>query len=56
MLEKLKTVFSTFVKKTITEKKIDNAINELRILLISNDVAIDTADEICKKIIDFFKG
>ncbi|MHA2340026.1 MAG: signal recognition particle-docking protein FtsY, partial [Candidatus Hodarchaeales archaeon] len=35
---------------------IDNAINELRILLISNDVAIDTADEICKKIIDFFKG
>ncbi|MHA1931367.1 MAG: signal recognition particle-docking protein FtsY [Promethearchaeota archaeon] len=56
MLEKLKNVFSTFVKKTLTEKKIDDTIQELRILLISNDVAIDTADEICQKIIDFFQG
>ncbi|MHA1985950.1 MAG: signal recognition particle-docking protein FtsY [Promethearchaeota archaeon] len=56
MLEKLKNVFSTFVKKTLTEKKIDESIQELKILLISNDVAIDTADEICGKIIDFFKG
>ncbi|MCK4286578.1 MAG: signal recognition particle-docking protein FtsY [Candidatus Lokiarchaeota archaeon] len=49
-------MFSTFVKKTLTEEKLDDAIQELRILLISNDVAIDTAEEICKKIIDFFKG
>ncbi len=56
MLEKLKNGFSTFVKKTLTEKKINDAIQELRILLISNDVALDTADEICRKIIDFFKG
>ena len=56
MLEKLKNVFSTFVKKSLTEKKIDEAINDLKLLLISNDVAIDTADEICKKIIDSFKG
>ncbi|MHA2006873.1 MAG: signal recognition particle-docking protein FtsY [Promethearchaeota archaeon] len=56
MLEKLKSVFSTFVKKTLTEKKLDNTINDLRILLISNDVAIDTADEICSRIIDSFKG
>ncbi|UCD00552.1 MAG: signal recognition particle-docking protein FtsY [Promethearchaeota archaeon] len=56
MLEKLKNVFSTFVKKTLTEKKLDAAINDLRILLISNDVAIDTADEICSKIIESFKG
>jgi len=56
MLEKLKNVFSTFVKKTLTEKKIDEAISDLRILLISNDVAIDTADEICKSIIESFKG
>jgi len=56
MLEKLKNVFSTFVKKTLTEKNLDEAINELRILLISNDVAVDTVDEICRKIIDFLKG
>ena len=55
MLEKLKNVFSTFVKKTLTEKNLDDAINELRILLISNDVAVDTADEICKGIIESFK-
>ncbi len=56
MLEKLKNVFSTFIKKTLTEKNLDDAINELRILLISNDVAVDTADEICKGIIESFKG
>ena len=56
MLEKLKDVFSIFVKKTLTEEKLDDAIQELRILLISNDVAVDTADEICKKIIEFFRG
>lgn len=52
MLEKLKNAFSSFVKKTLTEKKLDDAINELKLLLISNDVAIDTADEICNKIIE----
>ncbi|MFX1455348.1 MAG: signal recognition particle-docking protein FtsY [Promethearchaeota archaeon] len=56
MLEKLKNVFSTFVKKTLTEKKLDYTIQELKILLIRNDVAIDTADEICNKIVDSFKG
>ncbi len=56
MLEKLKNTFSSFVKKTLTEKKLDNAINDLKLLLLSNDVAIDTADEICKKIIASFKG
>ena len=55
MLEKLKNVFSSFVKKTLTEKKLDDAINELRLLLLSNDVAIDTADEICNNIIESFK-
>lgn len=56
MLEKLKNTFSSFVKKTLTEKKLDNAINDLKLLLLSNDVAIDTADEICNRIIEFFKG
>ncbi|MFW9867761.1 MAG: signal recognition particle-docking protein FtsY [Candidatus Thorarchaeota archaeon] len=55
MLEKLKNVFSTFVKKSLTEKKIDESLKDLRILLIRNDVAIDTADEICKQIGDSFK-
>ncbi|MFX1570669.1 MAG: signal recognition particle-docking protein FtsY [Promethearchaeota archaeon] len=56
MLEKLKNAFSSFVKKTLTEKKLDNAINDLRLLLLSNDVAIDTVDEICGKIIESFRG
>ncbi len=56
MLEKLKNVFSSFVKKTLTEEKLDDAISDLRILLLTSDVAIDTADEICDKIIDSFKG
>ncbi len=56
MLEKLKNVFSSFVKKTLTEKKLDDTINDLRLLLLSNDVAMDTADEICKNIIESFKG
>lgn len=56
MLEKLKNAFSSFVKKTLTEKKLDDAINELRILLLSNDVAIDTADVICNNIVESFKG
>jgi len=56
MLEKLKNAFSSFIKKTLTEKKLDSAINELRLLLLSNDVAVDTADEICNRIINSFKG
>ena len=56
MLEKLKNTFSSFVKKTLTEKKLVNTINDLKLLLLSNDVAIDTADEICKKITESFKG
>ncbi|UCH72114.1 MAG: signal recognition particle-docking protein FtsY [Thermoplasmatales archaeon] len=56
MLEKLKNAFSSFVKKTLTEKKLDSTINELRLLLLSNDVAIDTADEICKRITESFKN
>ena len=56
MLEKLKNVFSTFVRKTLTEKKLDDAIEDLKLLLLSNDVAIDTAEEICNQIVDSFKG
>lgn len=55
MLEKLKGVFSGFVKKMLTEKKLDNAIKELKLLLVSNDVAMQTADELCKRIVDSFK-
>jgi len=56
MLEKLKSGFSSFVKRTLTEKKLDNAIEDLRLLLISNDVALDTSDEICNQILESFKG
>ena len=56
MLDKLKGAFSTFVKKTLTDKNIKETIKDLNLLLITNDVAVDTADEICKKIEDSFKG
>ncbi|HEY0088312.1 MAG TPA: signal recognition particle-docking protein FtsY [Candidatus Lokiarchaeia archaeon] len=56
MLDKLKNVFSTFVKKTLTEEKLTDSISDLKLLLLSNDVAIDAADEICNRIIASFKG
>ena len=55
MKRKLTKIFSNFVKKTLSEKKLD-AISDLQLLLISNDVAIDTADEICSQITELFKG
>jgi len=56
MLDKLKKGFSSFVKKTLSENKISNSITDLKLLLLSNDVAIDTADEICDRIVESFKG
>ncbi len=56
MLDKLKNTFSVFIKKTLTEKKIENSIEDLKLLLASNDVALETADQICKRIVDSFKG
>ena len=56
MLEKLKKGFSIFIKKTLTEKKLDDTIEDLKLLLITNDVAVDTADEICHQIVESFKG
>jgi fused signal recognition particle receptor len=55
MLEKLKKGFSSFVKRTLNEKKLSNSITDLKLLLLSNDVAIDTADEICDRIVESFK-
>ena len=46
----LKGVFSNFIKKTLTEEKLESALSELNLLLISNDVAIETADILCSKI------
>jgi len=46
----LKDIFSKFVKKTLSEEKLENSLSELNLLLISNDVAVETADEICSKI------
>lgn len=56
MLEKLKNAFSSFVTKSLTEEKLDDAINDLKLLLLSNDVAVDTADKITEEVIDFLKG
>ena len=46
----LKEIFSKFVKKTLSEEKLENSLSELNLLLISNDVATETADEICSRI------
>ncbi|TFG00834.1 MAG: signal recognition particle-docking protein FtsY [Promethearchaeota archaeon] len=56
MLDKLKNAFSTFVNKTLTEEKLEEAIKDLNLLLLSNDVAMDTADDICQNIIERYKG
>jgi fused signal recognition particle receptor len=56
MLDKLKNAFSTFVNKTLTEEKLEDTIKDLNILLISNDVAMETADAICQSIINSFRG
>ncbi len=56
MLEKLKDVFSSFVKKTLSDDKIDKALHELNLLLISNDVAAETADMLCNNIKDSLRG
>jgi fused signal recognition particle receptor len=50
MLEKLKSTFSTFIKKTLSEESLEKTLRELKLLLISNDVAIETADKISLKI------
>lgn len=46
----LKGVFSNFIKKNLTEEKLESALSELNLLLISNDVAIETADILCTNI------
>ena len=56
MLDKLKNAFNAFIKKTLSEKKLENSIEDLKILLISNDVAMETADLICSRIVNSFKG
>jgi fused signal recognition particle receptor len=56
MLDKLKNAFSSFVKKSLTEEKLEDSIDDLKILLIKNDVAMETAEEICNRIIENFKG
>ena len=56
MLEKLKSTFSIFIKKTLTEENLDKTLGELNLLLISNDVATETADLITSKIKDTLKN
>ncbi|MFW9937187.1 MAG: signal recognition particle-docking protein FtsY [Candidatus Thorarchaeota archaeon] len=56
MLDRLKNVFTAFVKQTLTEDRLSDSLNSLNLLLISNDVATETADTICNKIKDSIKG
>jgi fused signal recognition particle receptor len=49
-MKKISNIFSTFVKKTLTSDNLESALFELNLLLISNDVATETADVLCQKI------
>ncbi|MBY9021277.1 MAG: signal recognition particle-docking protein FtsY [Candidatus Lokiarchaeota archaeon] len=54
-MKKLSNVFSSFVKKTLTSENLESTLNELNLLLLSNDVAIETADVLCQKIRESLK-
>jgi len=54
-MKKLNSTFKRFLKITLNENNLD-ALNELNLLLISNDVATETADALCDKIKDSLKG
>jgi len=55
-MKKLSNVFSIFVKKTLSDKSLDETLNDLNLLLIGNDVATETADVLCEKIKESLKG
>ena len=55
-MKKLSNVFSIFVKKTLSDKSLDETLNDLNLLLIGNDVATETADFLCDKIKESVKG
>ena len=55
-MNKLSNIFKKFVKTTLTEEKTSIALNELNLLLISNDVAAETADALCQTIQQSIKG
>jgi len=55
-MKKLGNIFSTFVKKTLTSDSLESTLNELNLLLISNDVAIETADVLCEKVSESLQG
>jgi len=55
-MNKLSNIFKKFVKTTLTEEKTSIALNELNLLLISNDVAAETADALCHTIQQSIKG
>ena len=55
-MKKLSNIFSNFVKKTLTSDNLESTLNEFNLLLISNDVATETADVLCQKISESLKG
>ncbi len=54
-MKKLGNIFSTFVKKTLTSDNLESTLDELNLLLISNDVATETADVLCQKVSESLK-
>ncbi|MFW9949781.1 MAG: signal recognition particle-docking protein FtsY [Candidatus Thorarchaeota archaeon] len=55
-MNKLGNIFKKFIKITLSEEKVSNALKELNLLLISNDVATETADALCNSIQKSVKG
>lgn len=60
MFEKLKGSFKGFFQKittkSLSDKDLDKHLNELKINLYKNDVAVQAADEICNSIKEDFTG
>ena len=55
-MKKLGNIFTSFIKKTLTSDNLESTLNEFNLLLISNDVAMETADVLCQKISESLKG
>ncbi len=56
MFKKFKKGLKNVFKKTLTEDNMESVMNELKIILIKNDVGFDVAESICDNITDQMEG
>jgi fused signal recognition particle receptor len=56
LLEKLKDSLDKLSKKTITLDKTEKLLQELKLVLLENDVAVEVAEQICKLVASNLEG